>query len=265
MKKQKFNVFRSFFKFLDKIKWLGLRKIYWTFRHFITWIIEVPINTGLIYPSYQQLLLKRFISQKLINTYHGDKGHNINFTQCFLGFGLIHYAFIRNIKPKKILCVGSTKGFIPAIMAIACKDNGMGHVDFVDAGYDQTQPKKNWGGIGFWKKKAAYKHFEKMNLSPYVNTHIMTTKEYVKRYPKKRYQYIYIDGDHSYKGVKLDFDLFWPLLDHNCFMSFHDVVARGYLDKGLFGVWKLWKEISQKHAIIFPFPKNSGLGIVQKS
>jgi predicted O-methyltransferase YrrM len=149
---------------------------------------------------------------------------------------------VRNSKPKRILCVGSRKGFVPAILALACKDNGMGHVDFVDAGYDQDSHDKHWSGIGFWKKTDVSEHFKNIGVHAYITTHVMTTKEYANKTPKKTYQYIYIDGDHSYKGVKLDYSLFWPRLAKYGYMTFHDIVAKGYLDEGLFGVWRFWKE-----------------------
>jgi len=251
-------------QFLDKMKYFGFRKLYWIIKRRVIWSKEILVNVGVLFPSYQQSLIKRPISRKLIEIYNGDDGHSVNYTQYFLGFGLIHYAFVRNLKPESILCVGSRKGFIPAAIALACKDNGKGHIDFVDAGYDRDQPTKHWSGIGFWKKEDPDKHFAKIGVNNYITTYVMTNEEYAKKFPKKRYQYIYIDGDHSYEGVKLDYDLFWPKLDQGYFMSFHDVVARGYLDKGLFGIWKFWNEIGDKHAIIFPFPKDSGLGIIQK-
>ncbi len=251
-------------RFLDRMKWCGFRKLYWIIKRRIIWLKEVLINIGLLYPSYQQSLVKRSISHRLIEIFDGNDGHQPNYTQFFLGFGLIHYAFVRNLKPKNILVVGSRKGFIPAIIALACKDNGKGHVDFVDAGYDQDKPSVHWSGIGFWKKVDPEKHFSKIGVQNYITTYVMQTEIYARKFSKKRYQYIYIDGDHSYEGAKLDWNLFWPKLSKYGFMAFHDVVAHGYLDKGLFGVWKLWKEIGNKHAIIFPFPKDSGLGIIQK-
>lgn len=258
------KITNDLFRFLDGVKWFGLRKFYWILKRRIIWSKKILINAGILYPSYQQSLIKRSISRKLIEIYNGDDGHGLNYDQYFLGFGLIHYSFVRNLRPESILCIGSRKGFIPATIALACKDNGKGHIDFVDAGYDGTYPEKSWSGIGFWKKEDPDKHFAKIGVSDYITTYVMTTEKYASRFPKKQYQYIYIDGDHSYKGVRLDYRLFWPKLDTGCFMAFHDVVARGHLDKGLFGVWKFWKEIGDKHAIIFSFPKNSGLGIVQK-
>ena len=252
-------------QFLDKVKWFGFRKLYWIFKRRVIWSKETLINSGVIYPSYNQSLIKRQISKKLIEIYEGDvDGHHLNITQYFLGFGLIHYAFIRNLKPKHVLCVGSRKGFIPATLALAVKDNGVGHVDFVDAGYDQDNYEKHWSGVGFWKKEDPHGHFAKIGIADFITTYVMTTEEYARKFPKKRYQYIYIDGDHSYEGVKLDYNLFCPKLDQYGFMSFHDITEHGYLDKGLFGVWKFWNEIKKEHSIMFPLPNSTGLGIIQK-
>jgi hypothetical protein len=203
------------------------------------------------------------ISKKIITYFDGDDGHQTNPETGNLGFGNIHYAFIRNIKPNNILCIGSRKGYIPAICALACEDNKKGHVDFVDAGYNR-EDKNHWSGIGWWKKVDPDKHFSYLNLNTRISTYVMTTKEFVKQYPNRLYEYIYIDGDHSYKGVKLDYSLFWPKLTKYGFMIFHDVYVKHTKDLGNFGVWKLWRELKNNNKIIFPFPKDSGLGFIQK-
>lgn len=251
--------------FLNSVKYFGLRKLYYLCSAGIASLSELLIDEGIIKKEHQQSLLKRRVCKTLITEYSGDGGHNINTTQYFLGFGLIHYAIVRNLRPKRILCVGSRKGFIPAILALACKDSGGGHVDFVDAGYGQEEPTKHWSGIGFWKKENPRDHFAKIGVASYITTHVMTTKKYAKKYPNERYQYIYIDGDHSYKGVKTDYNLFWPNLDRYGFMIFHDVIAQGWLDRGKFGVSRFWKSLSKHKKVIFPFPKDSGLGILQKT
>ena len=249
---------------LNTLKYFGMRKLYWV-------VIRLAQQSGQLLsdivlsalsPSHQ--LIKRRISRLLIDTYNGDGGQNTDINQMFLGFGLIHYALIRNTKPKHILCVGSRKGYIPAILALACKENGIGSVDFVDAGYDETDPKHHWSGIGFWKKNDSFRHFNKLGVAKFINTHIMTTKEFASLYPHKTFQYVYIDGDHSFKGVTLDYQLFWPRVQKFGFMVFHDVVAKGFLDKGKFGVWKFWKKIQSDHKVLLPFPISSGLGILQK-
>ena len=212
-------------------------------------------------------LFSQRIARKLILHYGGNSGHNLEEDKSFLGYGLIHYALISNLKPKRVLCIGSTKGFIPAICALACKENAKGHVDFVDAGYDKDNP-NHWGGIGFWKEVNPDKHFSFPALSPWITTHIMRSDQFARLGTKRRWQYIYIDADHSYKGVKKDFELFWPRLAKGGFMVFHDVLLKEHPEHADFGVWKFWNEIKNIDKITIPYTHSrvlpSGLGILQK-
>lgn len=248
---------------LHKVKYFGLRKLYYLIKNIFYSVYVYLTDIGIFNRNLQQSVLKRRICRTLIEDFYGYWGHGINKTQYFLGLGLVHYAFVRNTKPRKVLCIGSKQGFIPAILALACKDNGFGTVDFIDAGFDESDPKKHWGGTGYWRKSDAFDNFRKIGIFDYIKPYIMTTDEFAKIYSKRRYQYIYIDGDHSYEGVKKDYKHFWPKLTKGGFLTLHDVVEEGYLNKGLYGVRKFWNEIADKHAILFPI--DSGLGIIQKS
>jgi hypothetical protein len=203
------------------------------------------------------------VGKVIIDFYDGYWGQQVDRGTGNLGFGLIHYSLISNLKPEKVLCVGSQKGYIPVICALACKDNKKGFVDFVDAGYDKGHPKA-WSGIGFWKKINSKKHFSYMGVGNRINTYVMTTKDFIKKYPKQKYGYIYIDGDHSYKGVKNDFELFWPKLRKGGLICFHDIIAKGKFNNRYgFGVWKLWQRLVNKYPNI-QFNSHPGLGILQK-
>lgn len=188
-------------------------------------------------------------------------GHRANVEKGDLGYGWIHYGFVRTIKPKKILCVGSRYGYIPAVLAQACRDNGIGHVDFVDAGFG-SDDKNHWTGVGYWKTPKGKKSFETYGLKKWITLHVTITEKFAKSH-KDNYDYIYIDGDHSYNGVLRDYKLFWPRLKKDGFMGFHDVSVKGKLPEGEYGVHKLWNSIAKKNSIIFPF-SGSGLGIIQK-
>lgn len=236
----------------------NLRIIKYTIASFIRRKIN-PAEQALFTSEH---VIKRIFVNILINKFNGDHGQNAS--RYFLGFGLIHYSFIRNTKPKNVLCIGSRRGFIPAMCALACKENGVGHVDFVDASYDDKTPEKHWSGTGFWNTKESVHHFDIIDISPWITLYKITSEEYSKQYFRKKYDYVYIDGDHSYEGVKKDFNLFWPNLNKMGFCIFHDIVARGYIGKGKFGVRKFWQELPEAHKISFPFPKESGLGILQK-
>lgn len=180
-----------------------------------------------------------------------------------LGFGFFHYALIVSLKPKRVLCIGSQQGFIPLICALACKNNKSGCVDFVDAGYGKGHSRA-WSGIGFWKKNNPTKHFAFLAGKGWIKTYVMTAEEFSKRFPKRKYSYIHIDGDHSYKGVKGNFEDFWPRLEKGGFMSFHDIFPKGsFRGKYKFGVWKLWEELATTHKSFY-LPGRSGLGVIQK-
>lgn len=217
--------------------------------------------------SSKELIFKNKI-KKFINVYaRGDNWHHINFKNGDLGYGLTHYSLIKLLRPKNILCIGSKWGFIPAICALACKDNHKGIVDFVDAGYDidnYNGPGEHWGGVGWWKKCDAKKYFGKFGLENHILLFVMKSDEYANKNKNKKYGYIHIDGDHSYEGVKLDFKLFWPRLESGGFLAIHDIYSPDK-DGNVYGTRKLWEEIkkSGKYKLI-EIKEDPGVGIIQK-
>ena len=206
-------------------------------------------------------------------SYNYAKGNNVsqnlNLDTLNFGYGSIHYALIRNKLPKRILCIGSMYGYIPFICALAAKNNQFGKVDFVDASYDVNNPKdkqKHSFGQGHWKKIVPKKHFSYLGVQNQINIHIMTTKEFSKKYPTRKYDYIYIDGDHRYKGVSLDFSLFWKRLNKDGLMVFHDIAKNGLFGDVNFQVGKFWQEVKKNNKSWIDFTENGadGLGILQK-
>jgi len=198
---------------------------------------------------------------------HKDNWHNLNTEKGNLGYGWIHYAFIRNLTPSTILTIGSRYGFIPAICALACKDNRKGKVYFVDANYDQSDSKQtnNWGGVGFWTKKNIKKQFDAFKLTPYIKTHIMTTDRFFQNHQHIRWGYIHIDGDHSYTGVKMDFMHSWDQLIPGGIIALHDIHTNQQHNPP-YGVQKLWLELKKSRQYnMFELPGAYGLGFIQKN
>jgi len=214
----------------------------------------------------QDLLSKKYISEFITHFARGDNWHELDNKTGNLGYGWVHYALIRNLRPKRVLVIGSRYGFVPAVCALACKDNRKGIVDFVDVGYDYRNPKHkaHWGGVGFWTKVNPQGHFGKFGLDKYISSHIMTTKEFSKKYPRRKWEYINIDGDHSYEGVKFDFETFWPQLLNRGFISLHDIYSND--DKSLeYGVYRYWGELNKKYRNTIEIGSKYGLGLIQKA
>lgn len=195
-----------------------------------------------------------------------DNWHNQDRKKGNLGYGWIHYALIRNLKPKRVLCIGSKYGFVPAVCAAGCRDNNFGKVDFVDAGFDIDDfsgPGVHWGGVGFWKKCNPKKYFGRFGLADYIDLYVMKSGGFAKKFPKRKYDYIHIDGDHSYLGVRSDFELFWKRLNKNGFMALHDIASPDK-DGNVYGTRKFWKELKKKNKTALEFNQDPGVGIIQK-
>lgn len=192
-----------------------------------------------------------------------EYGHEANIEKGDLGYGWIHYGLIRQKKPSRVLCVGSRFGYIPAVLAQACKDNGFGRVDFIDAGFEQDDA-GGWTGEGYWRTDRGKNCFANFGLGEYLTLFVMLNTEFAKKYPNQNYDYVYIDGDHSLKGVILDFKLFWPMLNSGGIMAFHDISVKEVKPEGIYGVWKFWERLKKSLGGLEINFIGSGLGIVQK-
>ncbi len=222
----------------------------------------------MIFSGTKDLIDKKNVRKFIENYAKDDNWHHWDNNRGGLGYGWIHYSLIRQIRPDKVLCVGSKYGYIPAVCALACKDNGMGLVDFVDAGFDMDDYDKvageHWGGVGFWKKVDEKKHFGKFGLEKYIKLRVMKSDEYYAKNEKIKYGYVHIDGDHSYTGVKKDFEMFWQNVEKGGFLAIHDIGSPDK-DGNFYGTRKFWKEIKDSGKYkLFEILEDPGVGIIQK-
>ncbi len=59
------------------------------------------------------------------------------------------------------------------------------------------------------------------------------------------FDFIFIDGDHSYEGVKRDFELYRPLLSERGYIGFHDIDPVHVFRDGPGGqVYKFWQDLN---------------------
>lgn len=57
--------------------------------------------------------------------------------------------------------------------------------------------------------------------------------------------YLFIDGDHSYEGVKQDFEKYSPLVRDGGYVGFHDVINSEQNKKTNCDVYKFWQELKE--------------------
>ncbi len=98
----------------------------------------------------------------------------------------------------------------------------------------------------FWEKLLNAKHIGIDIADGYGTPDILgdskdpkTLNRLKKALAGKRINVLFIDGDHSYKGVKNDYEVYGPLTDN--IIVFHDIKSPKY------EVWKFWEEMTEKY------------------
>jgi len=174
-----------------------------------------------------------------------------------LGFGLMHYALVTNLRPRRALVIGSRYGYIPSIVAIAMQASG-GAVDFVDANYDDGVDgfARAYGGVGNWGRAGA--GFEALALADTVAVHVMRSDEFFERCAHT-YGYVYLDGDHGYDGCRFDLGESLRRLEPGGVITLHDVLV----DAAEFGVRRVFDELDGTRFHKLVIPAWPGLAVVQ--
>jgi hypothetical protein len=149
-------------------------------------------------------------------------------TDLHLGDGLMIYSLIMFNRAKVCVCIGSGGGFIPRLMTQARLDlhsqeifTGNNYAEWGDIGTTIIVDAANGvGGKTDWTEENS---FLRENFQPQV---ILETSEkafydYFVRQEIK-IDYLHIDGDHSYEGVKNDFELYSTIMSENSIITIHD-------------------------------------------
>jgi cephalosporin hydroxylase len=74
----------------------------------------------------------------------------------------------------------------------------------------------------------------------------------------RRPDFLYIDGDHSYEGVRRDFELYSPLVRPGGIVAFHDIGAAAVP-----GVRRFWNELTSVHETEELIVSEFGTGLVR--
>ncbi len=186
------------------------------------------------------LLNQTLIQKYLTNNHKIDESGNIilepvkyrwthGATDLHLGDGLMIYSLIMFNRAKICVCIGTGGGFIPRLMTQARKDlweqkifEGNNQTEWGDIGTTIIVDASN--GIGGFTDWTDENSFLRQHFSPQV---ILETSErafydYFVRQDIK-IDYLHIDGDHSYEGVKKDFELYSSIMSENGIITIHDI------------------------------------------
>jgi hypothetical protein len=145
-----------------------------------------------------------------------------------IGDGLLVYSVIQHMRAKNCVCIGSGGGYIPRIMTQA-------RIDLWEQGIFEGDSDMNWGDIGstfvvdacngvggntdledensFYRQRFHPRFIKETSERAYYDFFV---KHDIK------IDVLFIDGDHSYEGVKLDFNLYSKLLNDKGVIFIHD-------------------------------------------
>lgn len=149
-------------------------------------------------------------------------------TDLHLGDGMIIYSLILFNRAKTCVCIGSGGGFIPRLMTQARRDlweqgifEGNNSAEWGDIGTTLIIDAANGvGGFTDWTEENSFlrQHFDPQVI---LETSERAFYDYFVRQDMK-IDYLHIDGDHSYNGVKKDFDLYSTIMSENGIITIHD-------------------------------------------
>jgi predicted O-methyltransferase YrrM len=79
--------------------------------------------------------------------------------------------------------------------------------------------------------------------------------------------FLFIDGDHTYEGVSLDWSMYSPLVRPGGLVALHDIVEGPHDRVG--GVPRFWSELRRAHPDAFEYVEDNGqggygIGVVQR-
>jgi len=149
-------------------------------------------------------------------------------TEEHMGDGLMVYSIIQHMRAKNCVCIGSGGGFIPRIMTQARLDL---HKQNIFNGNNDS----NWGNIGATYVVDACNGIggpndlenEKSFYRTFFNPRFIKATSYDAFYDffirqDIKIDVLFIDGDHSYEGVKSDFELYSTILSEKGIIMLHD-------------------------------------------
>lgn len=187
------------------------------------------------------------------------RGLNINFQASQIKSEIIGLVSeLEKNPPRRLLEIGTaTGGTLFMFTRVAAEEADIISIDLPFGRY----------GAGYLKyrtplMKAFALAGQKMHLLR-LDSHQADTIDQLKNILKgEMLDFIFIDGDHSYNGVKADFENYYPLVQPGGLIAFHDIVDNDQ-DKS-FGTQVFWREIKDKYKhqeFIRPDANNTGCGI----
>ncbi|MGQ9663795.1 MAG: class I SAM-dependent methyltransferase [bacterium] len=233
------------------------------------------------YPLALKFLKKEILKERKIEEW---LDFNINFHKkvknpflipIMKAFAFTHYQINEEIleflkilsakKPRVLLEIGTANGGTLFLFSrVASDDSIIISIDLPGGAFG--------GGYHQWRIPL-YKAFASQTQKIYLirgDSHKYATLANVKKITAdNKLDFLFIDGDHTYNGVKSDFELYSPLVKSGGIIAFHDIVPSHFVKYCIAtraktgDVYKFWEEIKNdyQHQEIIAQKGQDGYGI----
>jgi predicted O-methyltransferase YrrM len=135
--------------------------------------------------------------------------------------------------------IGSFQGYSTVCMAYAAKLRSREKIVAIDPHYGYPHHERNFEIVQTYPQ--FIENIKSLDLMPWVDVRVMTSVKAAQKWKGDFIRFLWIDGDHSYEGVKSDYEAWEPFLIENGIIAFHDADPNNPLE----GPKRLIKEIEK--------------------
>ncbi|WP_242202506.1 class I SAM-dependent methyltransferase [Aestuariivivens insulae] len=172
--------------------------------------------------------------------------------------------YVSKIRPKVVVEIGTKRGGSFYVWARYFKPQHLISIDLPGGIHGGGYPKQK---ACFFKSFLSDLPTSKVSLIQ-ANSHSPATLEHLKHLLNgAAIDFLFIDGDHRYEGVRQDFEMYSPLVRKGGYVGFHDIIASDYHHQMDCYVDKLWEELKgtfpYKEFITDASQHKYGLGVVE--
>lgn len=75
--------------------------------------------------------------------------------------------------------------------------------------------------------------------------------------------FLFIDGDHSYEGVRQDWEMYSPMVRPGGLVGFHDIADTPYMRSVDNNVWRFWQGLDGEKTEFYEGGEFYGIGVVR--
>ena len=172
------------------------------------------------------------------------------------------YGLVRSMKPAVCVEIGSARGKSACYIGMALKENGRGKLYAIDphtlTAWNDDESTDTFGILK--------SNISALGLDAQISIMRSTSEEASINWVLP-IDLIFIDGDHSYDGVKRDWELFLPYINPFGVVVFHDTIwdiaPSSHPTRTDMGVPRFVDELRQRGYQVFTVDRDCGVSIVQ--